>query len=88
MIYILLIYHGLRSHEVTYLIQSAFAECKREKIKKSETNCFSVNAWFDEECKKERRMWKESNKDNINHKAYKQILRKKKVISKFRGEKN
>ena len=74
-----ILFHGLRSHEVTHLIQSALAECKRAKIKKSETNCFPINAWFDEECKKARRMWKESGKDNINLKAYKQILRKKKV---------
>jgi len=52
---------------------------KEKKIKKSETNCFPVNAWFDEECKKARRMWKESNKDNIKLKAYKQLLSKKKV---------
>ncbi|WP_208081115.1 hypothetical protein, partial [Bacteroides uniformis] len=58
-------FHGLHSHELTHLIQSALIECKRAKIKKSETNCFMVNAWFDEECKKARRMWKESYKDNI-----------------------
>ena len=52
---------------------------KRKKIKKYETNFFLVNAWFDEECKKVRRMWKESGKDNINLKAYKQILRNKKA---------
>ena len=38
----------------------------------------SGNSWFDEECKKARRMWKESDKDNII-KVYKQILRKKKI---------
>ena len=69
---------GLHSHELTHLIQSALAECKREKIKKFKTNFFPVNAWFDEECKKARRMWKESDKDNIKLKAYKQILRNKK----------
>jgi hypothetical protein len=72
-------FHGLHSHGLTHLIQSALAECKRAKIKKSETNCFPVNAWFDEECKKARRRWKESNKDNIKLKAYQQIVRKKKV---------
>ena len=60
--------HNLHSHELTHLIQCALAKYKRAKIKKSETN---VNAWFDEECKKARRMWKESNKDNIKLKAYK-----------------
>jgi hypothetical protein len=64
-------FHGLHSHGLTHLIQSALAECKRAKIKKSETNCFPVNAWFDEECKKARRRWKESYKDNIKLKAYK-----------------
>jgi hypothetical protein len=71
-------FHGLHSHGLTHLIQSALAECKREKIKKSETNCFPVNAWFDEECKKARRRWKESDKDNIKLKDYKKIVRKKK----------
>ena len=71
--------HSLHSHELTHLIQCTLAKCKRTKIKKSETNCFLVNAWFDEECKKARRMWKESNKDNIKLKAYKQLLSKKKV---------
>ena len=66
--------HDLHSHELTQLIQYALAECKRAKIKKFETNCFPVNAWFDEKCKKARRMWKESNKDNIKLKAYKQLL--------------
>ena len=70
-------FHGLHSHKLTLLIQIALAECKREKIKKSETNCLPVNAWFDEECKKARRMWKESDKDNIKLKAYKKILRRK-----------
>ena len=50
--------HGLHSHELTHLIQIVLVECKREKIKKFETNFFSVNAWFDEECKKARRTWK------------------------------
>ena len=59
--------HSLYSHELTHLIQCALAKCKRAKIKKSETNCFPVNAWFDEECKKARRMRKESNK--VKHKA-------------------
>jgi hypothetical protein len=49
------------------------------KIKKSKTNCFPVNAWFDEECKKARRRWKESDKDKTKLKAYQQIVRKKKV---------
>lgn len=71
--------HSLHSHELTHLIQSALSECKRAKIKKSETNCFPVNAWFDKECIKARRMWKELNKDNIKLKAYKKILRKKKA---------
>jgi hypothetical protein len=63
-------FHGLHSHRLTHLIQSTLAECKRAKIKKSETNSFLVNAWFDEECKKERRRWKELDKDNIKLKAY------------------
>ena len=52
---------------------------KREKIKKYETNLFSVNAWFDEECKKARRRWKGSDTDNIKLKAYNQIVKKKKA---------
>jgi hypothetical protein len=72
-------FHGLHSHGLTHLIQSALAECKREKIKRSETNCFLVNDWFDEECKKARRRWRESHKDNIKLKAYKAIIKKKKV---------
>lgn len=71
--------HNLHSYELTHLIQCALAKCKRIKIKKFETNCFSVNAWFDEECKQARRMWKESNKDNVNLKSYKQLFSKKKV---------
>ena len=31
---------GFYSHELTYLIQRALSKCKREKNKKSETNCF------------------------------------------------
>jgi len=57
--------HGLHSHELTHLIQCTLAECKRAKLKKFKTNFFLVNAWFEEECKKARRMWTESNKDNI-----------------------
>jgi hypothetical protein len=72
-------FQGLHNHGLTHLIQSAFVECKRAKIKKSETNCFPVNAWFDEECKKARRKWKESDENNIKLKAYKHIVRKKKV---------
>ena len=71
--------HNLQSHELTHLIQCALAKCNREKIKKLETNCFQVNAWFDEECKKARRMWKGSNKDNVKLKSYKQLLSKKKA---------
>ena len=71
--------HSLHNHELTHLIQCALAKCKRVKIKKCETNCFRVNAWFDGECKKARRMWKESNNDNIKLKAYKQLLSKKMV---------
>ena len=71
--------HSLYSHELTHLIQCALTKCKRTKIKKFETNCFLVNAWFDEECKKARRMWKESNKDNIKLKSYTHLLSKKKA---------
>jgi hypothetical protein len=71
-------FHVLHSHRLTHLIQSALDECKRAKIKKSKTNFFPVNAWFDEECKKARRRWKESDKDNIKLKAYQEIVRKKK----------
>lgn len=47
-------FHGLHSHKLTHLIQSAFVECKRAKNRKFETNCFPVNAWFDDKGKKER----------------------------------
>ena len=40
-------FRDLHSHELTHLIQNALAECKRAKIKKSETNCFPIDAWFD-----------------------------------------
>ena len=70
---------GLHSYELTDLIQRALSECKRAKNKKSKTKCFPVNAWFDEECKKSRRTLKESNKKETDFKAYKRILRKKKV---------
>ena len=72
-------FHDLHSHELTHLIQITLAKCKREKLKKYETNCFLVNAWFDEECKKARRIWKESNKINIKLKVYKKIFRNKKI---------
>jgi hypothetical protein len=70
---------GLHSHELTNLIQSALTKCKRAKNRKSKTNCFSVNAWFDEECKTTRKTLKESSHKEISLKAYKQIVRKKKV---------
>jgi exonuclease III len=70
---------GLHSHELTNLIQSALTECKRAKNRKSETNCFPVNVWFDEECKTTRKTLKESSHKEISIKAYKQIVRKKKV---------
>ena len=63
--------HSLHSYELTHLIQCTLAKCKRAKIKKSETNYFPVNAWFDEECKKAMRMSKESNNGNIKLKDYK-----------------
>jgi hypothetical protein len=70
---------GLHSHELTNLIQSALTECKRAKNRKSETNCFPVNAWFDEEYKTTRKTLKESSHKETSLKAYKQIVRKKKV---------
>jgi hypothetical protein len=70
---------GLHSHELTNLIQSALTECKRAKNRKSETSCFPVNVWFDEECKIARKTLTESSQKEINIKAYKQIVRKKKV---------
>ena len=75
--------HNLYSHELTHLIQYVIAKCKRAKFKKSETNCFMVDVWFDKECKKARRMWKESNNDNIKLKSYKQLLSKKKTNFMF-----
>jgi hypothetical protein len=70
---------GLHSHELTNLIQSALTKCKRAKNRKSETNCFLVNVWFDEECKTTRKTLKESSHKEISIKTYKQIVRKKKV---------
>ena len=69
---------GLHSHELTNLIQSALTECKRAKNRKFETNCFPVNAWFDEECKTTKKTLKESSEKEIYIKAYKQIVRNKK----------
>ena len=60
-------------------MQRALSECKRAKNKQYETNCFPVNAWFDEECKKAKRTLKESNHKEIDFKSYKRILRKKKA---------
>jgi hypothetical protein len=71
--------HGLHSHELTNLIQRALIECKREKNRKSETNCFPVNVWFDENCKTTRKTLKDSSHKEISIKSYKQIVRKKKV---------
>jgi hypothetical protein len=70
---------GLHSHELTNLIQSTLTGCKRAKNRKSETNCFPVNVWIDEECKTARKTLKESSEKEINIKSYKQIVRKKKV---------
>jgi hypothetical protein len=70
---------GLHSYELTNLIQSALTKCKRAKTRKSETNCFPVNVWFDEECKTRRKTLKESSHKEISIKTYKQIVRKKKV---------
>jgi hypothetical protein len=70
---------GLRSLELTKLIQSALTKCKIAKYWKSETNCFPVNVWFDEECKTAKKTLKESSEKEINIKSYKQIVRKKKV---------
>jgi hypothetical protein len=69
---------GLHSHEKINLIQSALTECKREKNSKFETNCFTVNFWFDEECKTTWKNLKESSQKEINIKAYKKIVRNKK----------
>ena len=52
---------GLNNQQLTNLIQRALTKCKRAKNRKRETNCFPVNACFDEECKKARRRWRESN---------------------------
>jgi hypothetical protein len=70
---------GLYSHELTNLIQSALTECKRAKNRKSETNYFLVNVWFDEECKTTRKTLKELSHKEISIKTYKQIVRKKKT---------
>ena len=42
-------FKSFNNHELTNIIQSALEKCKREKNRKSESNCFLVNAWFDEE---------------------------------------
>ena len=80
--------HILHSHELTHLIQCALTKCKRTKIKKSETNYFPVNAWFDEKCKKAKRMWKESNKDNKSSNLTSSYYARKRLISWFQGGKN
>ena len=69
---------SLNSHEITNIIQSVLEKCKREKNWKSESNCFPVNAWFDKECKMERRTLKKTGKEKMNVKLYKQILKRKK----------
>jgi hypothetical protein len=82
---------GLHSHELTNFIQSALIECKREKNRKSKTNWFLVNVWFEEECKTTRKTLKESSQKEINIKSYKKIVRKKKVdfmISRREGGTN
>jgi hypothetical protein len=37
-----IMFQGLHSLQLTKLIQNALTKCKREKKKKSETNCFSL----------------------------------------------
>ena len=66
------------NHELTNIIQSALEKCKRAKNRKLESNCFPVNAWFDEECKMARRTLKKAGKEKMNVKLYKQILKRKK----------
>ena len=56
---------------------------QERKNRKSETNCFPANAWFDKECKRARRNLRESNKTNLDIKAYKQILKNKKINFMF-----
>ena len=51
---------------------------QKSKNRKSESICFPVNAWFDEECKMERRTLKNAGKEKMNVKLYKQILKRKK----------
>ena len=58
---------GLNNQQLT----NSVTKCKRAKNRKRETNCFPVNAWFDEECKKARRRWKESNWKEKELKRYK-----------------
>lgn len=43
----------LDNHELTDIIQGALEKCKREKIKKSQSICFLVNVWFDQECRRQ-----------------------------------
>lgn len=64
---------SLNSHELTNITQSALGKCKRAKTKKSESNCFPVNVWFDEECKMARKTLKKASEEKMNVKLYKQI---------------
>jgi len=69
---------SLNSHELTNIIQSALEKCKRAKNRKSKSNCFLVNAWFDEECKMARKTLKKAGEEKMNVKLYKQVLKRKK----------
>ena len=40
---------SLKSDELTNIIQGALERFKRKKNRKSESNYFPMNAWFDEE---------------------------------------
>ena len=71
-------FKSFNSHELTNIIRSALEKCKRVKNRKSESNCFPVNAWFDEECKMSRRTLKKTGKEKMNVKLYKKILKSKK----------
>lgn len=71
-------FKSFNSDELTNITQSALEKCKRAKNRKSESICFPVNAWFDEECKMGRRTLKNAGKEKMNVKLYKHILKRKK----------
>ena len=60
------------------LIKEALKGCKRTRIKKSISNTFPANPWYDKECKAAKRKFKGRKENKTIIREYKKLIKYKK----------